>query len=233
MAGTWSQRYRPGGHFSKRLETAINWLEAPAGHRLQLLDFGCGSGVLMRELLSLGHEVHGVDSSSGMLEQARQELQSFPDVSLELMTSDDFSGEYLSRPCDGVYCLGVIEYLDRPDLLLERLASVIKPGGFLVLSTPNKRSLLRRVEQFIFRHGNLFQAIPRLKNLAGENSYLKHQKHQFIPRGLNEMVRPYGLVPRNLSYQVAPGPLKAVAGCSPVGMTFFAKFQKEPVDSAR
>lgn len=232
MAGTWSERYRPNGHFSKRLETALSWLEAPAGQKLQLLDFGCGSGVLMRELLVRGHEVYGVDASRGMLEQARQELHDFSTVSYELMTQDDYAGDYLRQRFDGVFCLGVIEYLERPDLLVDRLASVIRPGGFLVISAPNQGSVLRQVERFVYRHGGWFRAIPRLKHLTGEDSYLRFQKHQFSSESLNEMVRPHGLVPENLSYQVAPRALSLLAGRAPVGMTLFAKYHKSEAKAA-
>jgi len=225
MSATWSDRYRRNGHFRKRLATALSWLEADSS-QLQLLDFGCGSGVLIGELLALGHNVYGVDSSAGMIEQSKQRFKQNPLLSLELLTSDDFSGEYLRRTFDGIFCLGVIEYVDNAELLVKRLASVIKPNGFLVMSVPNQASLLRRVERFIYNQRQTFRYIPRFKHLTDKENYLQFQKHQFTRNSLNQLSETFGLVPRKYSYQVAPLLMNSLAGQAAIGMTLFVKYRK-------
>jgi len=225
ISTTWSDRYRGNRHFRKRLETALTWLGADS-LQLQLLDFGCGSGVLVGELLALGHNVYGVDSSAGMIEQSKQKFEQNPLATLELLTSNDFSGEYLQRTFDGIFCLGVIEYVDDAELLLKRLASVIKPNGFLVISVPNQGSLLRRVEKFIHDRRRFFRYIARFKYLTDKENYLQFQKHQFTRKSLNRLSETYGLVPREYSYQVAPHLMNSVAGQAAIGMTLFVKYRK-------
>ena len=46
---------------------------------------------------------------------------------------------------DVVLACDVIEHVERPDLFLEKVAEVLKPGGLLCVSTPDVGSLLARV----------------------------------------------------------------------------------------
>lgn len=43
-----------------------------------ILELGCGTGRHARHLMALGHQVHGVDMSEGMLESARESLDGTP-----------------------------------------------------------------------------------------------------------------------------------------------------------
>ncbi len=71
----WTRRYGHDGYFRERFETVMGWMEdAAAG--LRLLDYGCGSGVLLAALGRAGHQVTGVDLSAGMLAAARRAVES-------------------------------------------------------------------------------------------------------------------------------------------------------------
>lgn len=227
MSTTWSERYRSSRHFNKRLETALAWLESSPGQRLQVLDYGCGSGVLLRELLQRGHEVHGVDNSQGMIDRARNDLAEFPHVSLELITDSEYRGDYLASTYDVVYSLGVLEYVDNPRRLLAQLASVVKPGGFLIISVPNQRSVVRRMERFVYSHRPWFRGIRPLRAWTSEDSYLKFSKHQFTLAELDAILQPQGMVRRMHVYHVAPGPFRPIEHSSSIGATTIVKYQKK------
>ena len=61
--------------------------------------------------------------------------------------------EALGKPsssCDGIVCSSVLEYLDFPFQALDEFSRVLKPGGVLVVSIPNRKSLVRRVQKVMY-----------------------------------------------------------------------------------
>lgn len=224
----WTDRYRRPGHFRKRLETVLSWVDrVPKNY--SILDFGCGSGVMMQALLAQGFLVTGVDASADMIECARRTLRSAnltAGYELESIGADQHDGKYLRNTYHGVICLGVLEYVEEASLLLATLAAVTAPGGFLILSVPNQKSLLRKVETFVHHHPRLFRGIPMLKHLTGADSYLNFQRRQFSLRWIDREASALGLRLEDAVYQVSPGGLHAFEGHALIGMTMLVKYRK-------
>jgi 2-polyprenyl-3-methyl-5-hydroxy-6-metoxy-1,4-benzoquinol methylase len=216
----WSARYTRSRHFQARLRTAMEWIGAHGGP-LSLLDYGCGSGVLLRELAPLGHRLTGVDASDGMLASARKDLSGVAEVTLE--RAGDAAAAHTSQHFDGVTCLGVIEYVDAPQALLKTLAERVRPGGFLIVSFPNDTSVLRTVERWIFKHATLFRALGLFKGITGPESYLHFQKHRFA---LADISAALGLAPARTFCHVAPSVLGKLEHHPRIGMTTIAEFIK-------
>jgi SAM-dependent methyltransferase len=226
QASAWSQKYRRRGHFRERLDTVLEWFKGlPPGMRL--LDYGCGSGVLLAALARMGHQVVGVDASPGMLARARLALDAaeVPRESAGLeQVGEDFEGEYLKQTYDGIICLGVIEYLDNPNELLRRLSGRLDPAGRMILSFPNRRSILRKVERFVFKYPFLFRHAGLFTHLTAPDSYLNFQKHQFTVAQIERFLGERGLVRGRIHYHSAPRFLDRLARCPAVAMTVIAEF---------
>lgn len=121
-----------------RSRTVLDLLSANRGEKI--LDIGCGNARDILHILKKGAQVVGVDISEGMVFEAQQELakQGFGEVLLKVgdATRLDFSdGEF-----DKVLCSEVIEHIPAADKALSEMWRVLKPGGLLVLSTPNPKS---------------------------------------------------------------------------------------------
>src|SRR4029453_14999791 len=167
LASEWTERYARSPHFRRRLETVLAWVEhEPVGG--SLLDFGCGSGVMVRALVERGFTVTGVDASSQMIAAARRYLCSTSPERYQLEVIDGMGdeGNYRHATYHGVLCVAVLEYVRDADALLARLAALIEAGGFLVVSVPNQTSVLRRLEWFLHRHQRLLGAAA-FAGLAG------------------------------------------------------------------
>jgi 2-polyprenyl-3-methyl-5-hydroxy-6-metoxy-1,4-benzoquinol methylase len=98
---------------------------------LRVLDAGCGNGSLAARVAALGFDVTGFDTSSSGIDQARQ---AFPDVRFELVSGyEDLRrlGQF-----DACMCVEVIEHLYDPRLFTRRIFEVLRPGGWLIVSTP-------------------------------------------------------------------------------------------------
>ena len=105
-----------------------------------VLDFGCGPGRLSLLLARAGFQVHGVDPSEGMIEQARRlprgglavEFERIPDH--RALAADTY---------DAVVCSSVIEYVDDPRALLDGLHRALRTSGMLIVSYANRSSFWR------------------------------------------------------------------------------------------
>jgi SAM-dependent methyltransferase len=110
--------------------------EAPPGRGV---DLGCGDGCLTARLARLGHQVVGLESEREALEWAR--LLSARDGRLRLPSWVRASAEQIplrDRSCDWALLGEVIEHLDQPAGLLREVARILRPGGWIVVTTPRR-----------------------------------------------------------------------------------------------
>lgn len=79
-----------------------------------------------------------------------------------------------------VLCSSVMEYVDDYETVLRQFHAVLKPGGILLLSVPNRRCIFRILERMLRR-------LPGL-----QKSYLPHQRHHFDPNQLEALLDGFG-----------------------------------------
>ncbi len=226
-AACWTSKYRNSRHFKKRLAIVWQWLSRYHPGQV-LLDYGCGSGVLLKVLAEAGFHVTGVDISENMLAEASKNLQTVlrKDKVRLVRVNEHFEGDYADRLYDGIVSLGVIEYVADYPALLARFGQLLKPGGFLILSFPNRESWLRRVERWVFQHPALFRLFGLFPHLTGPDSYLKVQRCQFTVAELQNQMAALDFELSRVCYHVAPIVLGGLAGSPSTGMTAIAEFIK-------
>ena len=226
LASAWSERYARSTHFRRRLETVLAWVEREQTGS-SLLDFGCGSGVMVRALVERGFTVTGVDASSRMIAAARQYLSSAaPErYRLEVIDGGANDGDYRRTTYHGVLCMAVLEYVQDAETLLGRLAALIDVGGFLVVSVPNQTSVLRRVEWLLHQHPRLLRGAA-FAGIAGQNRYLHLQTQQFTRRTIDRPLQALGFELEGIRYQVSPSALHAFENHPRIGMNMLLKYRK-------
>jgi SAM-dependent methyltransferase len=99
----------------------------------RVLDAGCGEGYGTDILARTAESVVGVDLDSGVVRRAARR---YPRASFE--PADIVSLPYPADSFDGVVSLQVIEHVAQPASFLQECARVLRPGGTMVLSTPNR-----------------------------------------------------------------------------------------------
>ncbi len=121
-------------------ETARRILERVESHRPPgaLLDLGCWVGFLLAEARERGWETTGVEPSAFASEFARVEL------GLDVRTEDLFTADLPPASFDAVVLGDVIEHLPRPGDALDRIATLLRPDGVLVMMLPDAGSRLAR-----------------------------------------------------------------------------------------
>lgn len=101
-----------------------------------VVDIGCGSGVLARELTRAGFTVFGFDASPAMIELARTTA---PDARFAVATFADAQ----LPPCDGIVSAGeVLNYgtFDEVRAFLAHASAALRPGGVLLFDVAERGS---------------------------------------------------------------------------------------------
>jgi 2-polyprenyl-3-methyl-5-hydroxy-6-metoxy-1,4-benzoquinol methylase len=104
-----------------------------------VLDLGCGSGAWGKRLCDRGYLVEGVDI------EAHGE-RPFPFRVVDLNT--DFSSQF-EKKYSVVTAIELAEHIENPRHLLRQIKKLLKPGGTVLLSTPNASSLYSRARFFL------------------------------------------------------------------------------------
>jgi SAM-dependent methyltransferase len=104
----------------------------------RLLDLGCWVGFLLAEAGQRGWEGVGIEPSSFASAYARERL------GLDVRTEDLFTADLPPQSFDAVVLGDVIEHLVDPGAALDRIASLLAPGGVLTMMLPDAGSRLAR-----------------------------------------------------------------------------------------
>jgi cyclopropane fatty-acyl-phospholipid synthase-like methyltransferase len=124
----------------------------PAGSRI--LDVGCGTGRHAVELARRGHQVTGVDISSGMLAEAERAARE-AGVEVELIHADAtrFASDELFDAaiclCEGAFSLlgSEDDPIEHDLAILHNIRAALKPGARFILTALNACRLIRQATQ--------------------------------------------------------------------------------------
>lgn len=111
---------------------------AQALERKTILDVGCGGGLLTEALAPLCLQITGIDAAEHAIEVSKSHASAYGlHIEYLQMTAEALARE---RPntYDIVCCMELIEHVPSPSLLLESLATLVKPGGLVFISTLNR-----------------------------------------------------------------------------------------------
>lgn len=115
----------------------------------RILDIGCGQGTQVLRLARRGHIVTGLDSSALLLGDLENELRAAPTevgerVRLVHEDAQNLLERFTPSSFDVVLCHGVLMYFADPNPLLDAIATVVAPGGFVSLLVRNGDALAMR-----------------------------------------------------------------------------------------
>mgnify|MGYP000462199017 FL=1 len=148
-----------------RLDWIVRQATLAAGQ--QVLDVGCGGGILAEAMARQGAEVLGIDLATKSLKVAQlhaleSELGniSYREVAVEALAAE--------RPAsfDVVTCMEMLEHVPDPESVVKACAELVKPGGWVFFSTLN-----RNPKSFLFA-------------IVGAEYVLK-----LLPRGTHEFAK--------------------------------------------
>jgi 2-polyprenyl-3-methyl-5-hydroxy-6-metoxy-1,4-benzoquinol methylase len=139
------------------------WLEGIGRTDLDIIEVGCGSGWLCSQLTAFGR-VTGTDLSDRVLARAAERVPQARFVAGDFMALD-----FGRATQDVAISLEVLSHVADQPAFLRKIASLLKPGGYLMLATQNRPALERntiapprpgQLRRWVDRHelGALLQA---------------------------------------------------------------------------
>ena len=110
----------------------------------EILDIGCGGGILSELLCQKGGIVTAIDLADGPLNVAkiRQQKSQLPINYIKISTTDLVKE---GKQYDVITCLEMLEHVPDPSIVVKECAQLCKSGGHLFFSTIN-----RNLKSFIF-----------------------------------------------------------------------------------
>jgi 2-polyprenyl-3-methyl-5-hydroxy-6-metoxy-1,4-benzoquinol methylase len=121
-------------------EQALRWLRdirAEVGRPLNILEVGCGSGWLCEQMLPFG-TVSGTDLADGVVARAAARCRRISYSSGDFMALDLEAGAY-----DVIVSLEVLSHIEDQNGWMRKVASILRPGGRLLLFNQNRWVLER------------------------------------------------------------------------------------------
>ena len=104
----------------------------------EVLDVGCGAGLLSEAMALTGANVCAIDAGSEVLEVARlHALESGLTIDYVESTAEQWAREHRAR-YDVVTCMELIEHVPEPRSLVQACADACRPGGHVFFSTINR-----------------------------------------------------------------------------------------------
>jgi 2-polyprenyl-6-hydroxyphenyl methylase/3-demethylubiquinone-9 3-methyltransferase len=118
----------------------LDWISSICALRgLQVLDVGCGGGILADAMARCGAQVTGIDLATKALRvaqlhalEAQTENVQYREVSVEALAQQQ-AGSF-----DAVTCMEMLEHVPDPGSVVRACAALVKPGGWVFFSTLNR-----------------------------------------------------------------------------------------------
>jgi 2-polyprenyl-6-hydroxyphenyl methylase/3-demethylubiquinone-9 3-methyltransferase len=103
-----------------------------------VLDIGCGGGILAESMARKGAKVTGIDLSEKALKVADlHSLESGIAVRYELIAAEALAAREPAQ-YDVVTCMEMLEHVPDPAAIVQACATLVKPGGHVFFSTLNR-----------------------------------------------------------------------------------------------
>ncbi len=141
----------------------------------EILEVGCGTGVLTAKLSLYGAKTTGTDISNTSLNMAKQLFNKY-----ELkgkFINDDIINTKITKKYDIVISLGTLHHTENPEKAFENLVKLTKPNGMIIFSLYNKYGYIAdKIKYSLLKH---------LINKNSETHYLDAYKN---PRRSNHSI---------------------------------------------
>jgi len=104
----------------------------------RVLDIGCGAGLLSEALAKSGAQVTAIDLAPDLIKVAKlHRLESGVEVDYRVQSAEALAAE-APASFDAVTCMEMLEHVPDPAAILAACATLLRPGGRLVVSTLNR-----------------------------------------------------------------------------------------------
>lgn len=176
-----------------------NWLEKQAGR--SILDIGCYDGAFLH-YLGNSWQAHGIELNEQAIQRAKER-------GIDILAPDLYDLASIEQQFDAVVAFDVIEHVQNPADLLERMSAVTRSGGTIILATGNFDALSWKImgsaywyctipEHLVFIGKQWCERIAPRFNLELVHTFTySHEQHRTLKLSAHELGS-------NMLYRFAP-----------------------------
>lgn len=154
LYGTWDEDYYPAC-FDRFYDAVIDLVikKCRPSKTEKLLDAGCGPGVHTIRFLNRGYKCESIDFSQTAVAEAKLRVKAAGhEGGAEFFAEDLTRLSYSDNAFSLIFCWGVIMHIPEPQKAIRELTRILKPGGWLALSSVNANSFDRfLLQQFAYK----------------------------------------------------------------------------------
>ncbi len=180
--------------YDRRRHTTLRLITEVLDPGTRILDVAAAQGNFSIALAEMGYEVTWNDM--------RAELADYVRLKQEFGTIHFFPGNAfnvdLPSPFDGVLITEVIEHTAHPDQLLVRAAQLVRPGGYVVMTTPNGAYFRNKLPKFSDSSDPTAYESIQFKPDADGHIFLLH------PEEIEPLAKKAGLILEKLKLSTNP-----------------------------
>ncbi len=105
----------------------------------QILDVGCGGGILSESLAKEGAHVTGIDLNKSAINTANSHAakESLENINYHLCATEDYARQH-QNSFDIITCMEMLEHVPEPESIIHATSSMLKPGGLIFFATLNR-----------------------------------------------------------------------------------------------
>lgn len=177
------QWWQPDGEFKTLHQinpVRLNFItQQTALNNKQVLDIGCGGGILSEAMAIEGAKVTAIDASEENITIASVHAT---DNQLEIdyqVTLAEAFAEKNQAKFDVITCMELLEHVPEPDSVIQACSKMIKPGGHVIFSTINRN--IKAYMLAVLAGEYFLQLLPK-----GTHQYEKFIRPSELINGCNE-----------------------------------------------
>lgn len=159
---------------TKRFEYALRHIKDGD----KVLDIGCGVGVFTRLVQDANPscEIWGTDISDKVIKDNLEQHERIAYFQGYVGSQDALEDAYF----DVVFSGETLEHLDDPNQLFKDAHRVLKPGGTLIITTPNGKAIQSPEHTWFFNHDDIIRLYEENGFESPQFEYLPDMEHLFV-----------------------------------------------------
>ena len=165
----WYENERHGGYHALIDQLQVD-LAKPLATGRDLLEIGCGTGMILKELAPVARNAIGIDISPGMLAQAQAR-------GLDVVVGSATDLPFQNESFDFICSFKVLAHIEDIQKVMQEVARVLRPGGVAALEFYNSKSLRTLIKHLkaphaISEESNDEDVYTRYDSIEDVSSYL-------------------------------------------------------------